>query len=386
MTFNIADLHNAARAAVAQVLREDGSTLPLNETETRTHIVDPILAALGYRSLDQVRREYRLQASGQFVDYVLLAGDQRVVIEAKQVGAELGPRDASQLVGYCAQEGIRWAILTSGLQWKVFDIEVSGNWQMKHVADIDLGAAHRSQSLEEAIAPLTHFALDTLRLDDSALRAWAHEERARRHLDRLLQGVESPIVAAIADEMGRIGIHLAPDDVVALLRRGTTRPTGPVPPGPVPPTGEGVAYYVFPAGDYGGYTSLEHLRAWLSSGFWGVRQSSAHRTRVGAGDHCCFYATKVGVVAKAALRSPAVEQVTSTEWPGPNPFSEGVYKVPLSDICWLDTPIELDPPLRAQLNAFQGKDPARPWSWFIQSTNRLTEHDFGLLVGESPGT
>ena len=59
MTFNTADLQNAAHAAVAQVLREDGSTLPLNETETRTHIIDPILAALGYRSLDQVRREYR---------------------------------------------------------------------------------------------------------------------------------------------------------------------------------------------------------------------------------------------------------------------------------------------------------------------------------------
>lgn len=389
MTFSTTALHDAAHAALAQIVRADGSVLPLNETETRTHIIDPILAALGYRTLDHVRREHRLEASGQFVDYFLLAGEQRVVIEAKQVGAELSPRDAAQLVGYCAQEGVRWSILTNGLQWKVFDIEVSGNWEMKRVADIDLGAAYRTQSLAEALVPLSHFALETLRLDDSSLRAWAHEERARTHLDRLLEDTESPIVAAIAAEMAQVGIDLELDDVVALLRRGTTRPTEPVTAGGagasiVTGTGEGVVYYVFPAADSGGYRAVDHLRTWLNGGWWGIRESTAYRTKLKAGDHCCFYAAKVGVVARAVIRDPADEQVAPSEWPGPDAFSPKVYKVPLSDIHWFDTPIGIDADLRSRLNAFQGKDLSRPWSWLIQTTSSLTEHDFRLLTGEIP--
>jgi hypothetical protein len=344
------------------------------------------LVALGYRTLDHIRREYRLQASGQFVDYLLIAGDQRVVVEAKPIGVEFSAKDAAQLVGYCAQEGIRWALLTNGLRWEVFDIELPGNWETKRIADIDLGAASKTQSLAEALVPLSHFALDTLRPDDSALRAWAHEERARLHLDRLLNDPASSVVAAVAAEMAKVGIELELDDVVTMLRRGTTRPTEPVRP-PGPGSGqtpdESAAYYIFPAGAYAGFASLDHLRPWLDHDFWGVRQSTAHRARLKAGDQCCFYATKVGVVARAMIRGPATQQVGQLEWPGPNEFSQNVYKVPLADICWIDTPVELDPKLRARLNAFQGKDPSRPWSWFVQSTCRVTEHDFQLLTSQS---
>jgi hypothetical protein len=76
VTFDTAPLFDTAHSAISQVMR-DGRAEPLNETETRTHLIDPLLYALGYRTLDSVRREYRLSASGQFVDYLLTAGTQK---------------------------------------------------------------------------------------------------------------------------------------------------------------------------------------------------------------------------------------------------------------------------------------------------------------------
>ena len=158
MAFNRAALYDATRTALAQVVSVDGSVTTLNEAETRTHVIDPALSALDYRTLDHIRREYRLKASRQFVDYLLRAAEQDVVVEAKPLGADLSPKDASQIVGYCATESNRWALLTNGLRWQVFDIEVSGDWEAKRVSDIDLEAAYRSDTLAEALEPLAHFA------------------------------------------------------------------------------------------------------------------------------------------------------------------------------------------------------------------------------------
>jgi hypothetical protein len=388
-----AQLFDAARSAIAQVVKDDGLTIPLNETETRTHLVDPILIALGYRTLDQVRREYRLAVSGQVIDYLLTAGTQRVIVEAKSAGIELAQKEGGQLVGYAAQEGIRWALLTNGFVWQVFDIEATGNWELKKVAEFDLRAAYLNGSLAEALIPLSHFARQTLEIDDSALRAYVFEERVRTYLDSALRDPDSSLVRAMVSDMTAAGIVVSPEDVINLVRRGTMGPTSPVPvqvspppptaiaePNASYPTSSEPAFYLFPAGEDSGYPGLDHLKLWLSKGFWGVRPSTPHRSRLKAGDRCCFYATGVGVVATATLIGPATVPVSVEEWPGPGPHSGNSFKVPLTEIHWLQSPQPITQELREQLDAFAGKDLSRPWSWFVQSTGRLSKHDFTTLV------
>ena len=387
MSFDVTALYDAAHAALSQILLDDGSVSSLNEAETRTHVIDPIITALGYQSLDEVRREYRLPDSGQYVDYLLLAGDQRVVVEAKQSGAELTGKEASQLVGYCAQEGIRWALLTNGTVWMVFDIEASGNWEAKRVAKLNLASASREDRLARELSPLANFARETLQRDDQAITAWAHEERARTHLDRLLTEPDSPLITSAVDELARHGIELEADDVVSLLKRGTATPTPepePARPQPTatkpPPPSDAQQYFIFPAAPDGGFSAEDHLRRWLESGAWGVRGSTAHRKRIRAGDRACFYEKGVGVVAQASITGPADTEATPQDWPGPDQHSENVFRVPLSDIRWLSAPRKIDLPVRERLDAFEGRDLTRPWSWFIQSTNRISAHDFEVLT------
>lgn len=41
----------------------------------------------------------------------------------------------------------------------------------------------------------------------------------------------------------------------------------------------------------------------------------------------------------------------------------------------------IDAELRAKLDAFKGKDPNESnWAWFVQSTKKISEHDFKLLI------
>jgi hypothetical protein len=383
---------DAVRSAMASVRLENGGYLSLNESETRAHLIDPVVAALGYVTLDHVRRELKLEASGQFVDYLLFAGEARIVVEAKSLGAELAPKDASQLVGYCAQEGVRWALLTNGLQWQVYDIEVKGNWQSKRIATLDFWLADKNGELGATSSTLGHFARAALMAGDDELQAWARAERSRTLLEGLLRNPASPVIRAVLKEMAALGIELEPSEAVQLLQAGSV--PRPQPPLVLEPSNQGstkplavtltpqIHYFVFPVGAESGFKPEAFLHAWLPSGQWGVRVSTPHRTRISAGDQCCFYIPKVGVVARAVISGRADVRMTPANWPGPNDYSADVFRVPLESVEWLPAPLPINAALRAAMDAFVGKDASKPWAWLIQTTNQLTEHDFRLLVGQ----
>ena len=403
----------AAATKVLNTVLPAGSDLDLNEMETRRHAIDPIIAALGYESLEHRREGAHLRASGQFVDYLLTAGERKVVVEAKKLESQLGAKESSQLVGYCAQEGIRWAILTNGLDWHIFDTEVSGNWESKRVARIDLAAAQRDGHLDVALRPLALFARDALATGDAELSAWSQRERARSHLAELLGNPGSSAVKAIVTSMRRGGIQISASGVIDLLRARSAAPApvapprhvaeepasygalapsptaGATPPRPAPtrrrrPRPEpdtAVQFYLFPASEHDGFSGLDHLKAWLNSGAWGLWASTPFRRAVKPGDQCCFYAAGVGVVALAEITATADREITREAWPGPTDWASGTYMLPLRDIRWIPQPVPITPELRGKMDAYQGKDLSRPWSWLVQRTFRLSEHDFRLLTG-----
>lgn len=105
------------------------------------------------------------------------------------------------------------------------------------------------------------------------------------------------------------------------------------------------------------------------------------RKRLKSGDWICFYATSIGVIAHAKVNSspehrphPRVRDADRYPW---------VFGVS-DEVLYLDEPMVLDANLRAQLEVFQGKDPNKAWSWFVQATHQMTEHDF-LILTRQPG-
>ncbi len=95
----------------------------LKETPTRTIIVDPLLEALGWdvRDPDEVQLEYPT-IDAKSVDYALLINRKpALLVEAKPLDDPLNDvKGITQVVGYAANDGIVWCVLTNGVVWKVY--------------------------------------------------------------------------------------------------------------------------------------------------------------------------------------------------------------------------------------------------------------------------
>ena len=95
----------------------------LKETPTRTIVIDPLLEALGWEvsDPDEVQLEYPT-VDGKSVDYGLKLNKKcALLVEAKSFDDPLNDVKAiTQVVGYAANNGITWCILTNGLTWKVY--------------------------------------------------------------------------------------------------------------------------------------------------------------------------------------------------------------------------------------------------------------------------
>lgn len=95
----------------------------LKETPTRTIVIDSLLEALGWdvRDPDEVQLEYPT-VDGKSVDYALKLNKKPVLlVEAKALDDALDDVKAvTQVVGYAANAGIVWCILTNGIKWRVY--------------------------------------------------------------------------------------------------------------------------------------------------------------------------------------------------------------------------------------------------------------------------
>ncbi len=97
----------------------------VNEQNTKTALVDPVLRALGWDvgDLEQVQQEYRRRPRDKPVDYALmLLRTPRLFVEAKALGQNLNDRRwANQIMGYASVAGVEWVVLTNGNEYRIYN-------------------------------------------------------------------------------------------------------------------------------------------------------------------------------------------------------------------------------------------------------------------------
>ncbi len=146
----------------------------LKETPTRVIVIDPLLAALGWdvRDPDEVQLEYPT-VDGKSVDYALKLNDKPVLlVEAKALGDSLDDVKAvTQVVGYAANDGIAWCVLTNGVLWRVY-------------RTMEKCPAPNKLAFEVNIAPSE---ADSIAVEQIAEALWrlSREQMARGTLDEL---------------------------------------------------------------------------------------------------------------------------------------------------------------------------------------------------------
>lgn len=104
-------------------INDHGSILRENEIRTRMALIDPLLQVLGWDTSDPslVMPEYSV--SGGKADYALLSqkGHPTAAIEAKRLEEPLQSH-LLQMVSYSAMAGIKYAGITDGNKWELYDV------------------------------------------------------------------------------------------------------------------------------------------------------------------------------------------------------------------------------------------------------------------------
>lgn len=185
-------------------LRERGERL--SEQDTKAALINPVLAALGWRldEFSEVRQEYRAKPQDNPVDYALLDfGKPCLFIEAKALGVSLDRKCASQVVGYASTVGVDWCLLTNGDQYRLYKAHASVDVDEKLLRSVRLSDPEEEASSLETLALLARDAMCPPDLE----RLWKSQfvdRRVQATLERLFGPEIEPLVRLVRKHAGEL--------------------------------------------------------------------------------------------------------------------------------------------------------------------------------------
>jgi hypothetical protein len=138
----------------------------LKETSTRTIFIDPLLQALGWdvRDHDEVELEYPT-IDGKSVDYAPKINRKPVLfIEAKSLNDPLTDVKAiTQVVGYAANAGVEWCILTNGVRYRVYRSTEKAEAPDKLLYEVSLDQKEtKGMSIQQIAEQFLRFSRDSM--------------------------------------------------------------------------------------------------------------------------------------------------------------------------------------------------------------------------------
>jgi len=178
---------------------------PQNEAHTCIVVINPLIYASGYTSLDVLPSG--TDAAGSKPDYTVMPyTEYKWYIEAKDWSVQLKPDHVTQALNYANQNGKKWVVLTNGEEWRLYDNSIMGESKDKEVCTARLD---NPDELAELLTALSKDSVESGGLEEFAKRA-----RARKVLDCELKDEKSQVVNAIVNVLKKEGIPgVKPADV-----------------------------------------------------------------------------------------------------------------------------------------------------------------------------
>lgn len=100
----------------------------VNESDTVTIVTDMLEEIFGFDKYSEITREYSIQ--GTYCDLAIKTGKRiEYLIEVKAVGIDLNEKHLKQAVNYASREGIKWVVLTNGIQWEIHRVSLEDKVQ-----------------------------------------------------------------------------------------------------------------------------------------------------------------------------------------------------------------------------------------------------------------
>ncbi len=93
----------------------------INESDTVVIVTDILADLFCFEKYSEITTEFVIR--GTYCDLAVKVDESvQYLIEVKAIGLNLNDNHVRQAVGYGAQHGIQWVVLTNGVNWQIFRI------------------------------------------------------------------------------------------------------------------------------------------------------------------------------------------------------------------------------------------------------------------------
>lgn len=202
----------------SRITRLRGRGGSMNELNTRSTLIEPILEALGWdtKNTAEVDREYRRKPTANPVDFaLLLLGSPRLFIEAKALGMDLhDDRWTVQVLSYAAMSGVEWCVLTNGDEYRLYNAHAA--------VDVDGKLFRRfkiSDAAQQGFALATLQLLSKDKLTENLISVLWKAQFIDRRVEAALQDVFVEPDAALVRLVQKRAPELKPAEVRDSIRR-----------------------------------------------------------------------------------------------------------------------------------------------------------------------
>ena len=192
----------------------------LNESDTVSIITDILAEVFGYDKYLEVTSELAIR--GTYCDLAIKIGDKfQYLIECKAIGTDLKEAHLRQAIGYGANKGIQWLILTNGVDWQIYRLRFEQPIAWDLVARFDLASVSlkNERDVEKLII-----------VTKEGVEKGAREDLYEKTqcVNRFVAGaliLSDAVVSVLKREFKKLadGISIEDAEVVALLRDGVLR-------------------------------------------------------------------------------------------------------------------------------------------------------------------
>ena len=192
----------------------------LNESDTVAIITDILAEVFGYDKYLEVTSELAIR--GTYCDLAIKIGDKfQYLIECKAIGTDLKDNHLRQAIGYGANKGIQWLILTNGIDWQIYRLrfEQPIAWDLVARFNFETISIKNERDIEKLLV-----------VTKEGVEKGAREEMYEKAqcVNRFVAGaliLSDVIVGVLKREFRKLadGISIEDAEIVSLLRDGVLR-------------------------------------------------------------------------------------------------------------------------------------------------------------------
>ena len=192
----------------------------VNEADTRLLVTAVLGELLGWDPFTEITGEHLIR--GQYCDFAIKQdAGMFAIIEVKAAALDLSPKHLYQAVGYAANEGVDWVLLTNGAVWQLYRVLFEKPVSHDLVFEVSL--------LDEESTPAKKTELFYL-ISKEAQRAGEldayYQKKAALCGANIARALLAPkVLGALRSEMRRVhGHNVSPEELATLLVQDVFRP------------------------------------------------------------------------------------------------------------------------------------------------------------------